>query len=87
MPKEPSRVRAERRATHYAGRGNRPKGWVAAINSVMHQEASDEGVHLVLLEETPPESLKRGLCSLLNDRALDSEQFQTYAEVEQILPY
>ena len=53
----------------------------------MHQEASDEGVHLVLLEETPPESLKRGLCSLLNDRALDSEQFQTYAEVEQILPY
>jgi hypothetical protein len=35
----------------------------------MHQEASEEGVHLCS-PRAPWETLKRGLCSLQNDRAL-----------------
>jgi hypothetical protein len=43
--------------------GGKPPQGVAAINPVMHQEASDEGVHLVLRERRQ-ETIKRGMRSL-----------------------
>jgi hypothetical protein len=49
--------------------GGKPPQGVAAINPVMHQEASEEGVHLYS-PRAPRETLKRGLGSLQNDRAL-----------------
>jgi hypothetical protein len=49
--------------------GGKPPQRVAAINPVMHQEASEEGVHLYS-PRAPRETLKRGLCSLQNDYAL-----------------
>jgi hypothetical protein len=49
--------------------GGKPPQGVAAINPIMHQEASEEGVHLYS-PRAPRETLKRGLGSLQNDRAL-----------------
>jgi hypothetical protein len=49
--------------------GGKPPQGVAAINPVMHQEASEEGVHLYS-PRAPRETLKRGLGSRQNDHAL-----------------